>query len=169
VSSRSSICCQCRMSTPGRRPRQVYAAYIDARCMCESLSPVPLKTAMLSPLTSRLLSLAIVVTLVTGALSQTQQACDLGASVTETVDLPLAAGKLAELHIRHNLKVTALLYAAVLCVLHVHCIRNASSYMYCDQEMQWHNVCVHRSLRREKVWERHTATRSLTCWKAVWL
>ena len=136
------------MSTPGRRPRRVTAAHIDTRCMCESLSPVPLKTAMLSPLTSRLLSLAVAVTLATGALSQTQQACDLGASVTETVDLPLAAGKLAELHIRHNLKVTGLLYAAVLCVLHVHCIRNASTD--CDQEMQWH--WVHR---REKMRTAH--------------
>lgn len=107
---------------------------------------------MLSPLTSRLLSLAIAVTLATGALSQTQQACDLGASVTETVDLPLAAGKLAELHIRHNLKVTGLLYAAVLGVLHVHCISNASICIYCDQEMQWH--CVHRH-RREKTRTTH--------------
>ena len=88
--------------------RKVYTAQINVPCIYETLSAVPLKTAMLAPLTSHLLSFAVAVSLLAGAVSQTQQACDRGASVTESVDLPLAAGKLAELHIRHNLKVTLL-------------------------------------------------------------
>ena len=73
---------------------------------------------MSARLTYRWILFAVTVSLVATG-SQTHRApCDQEAIVTETVDLPLSAERLAELHIRHNLKVTPLfLYHHLTCFI----------------------------------------------------